>query len=223
MFVNYLFREQLKKQEEMALRQEEMRRKTAQYENELRIKTEIAKAKAESEGRISQERMNHDLIIDKVKLEASEYRNTILKAIQDGGQLLGNGLSSYLDDKEKLMNTALTVTYMAVGIYTAKTTIGMTGRYIESRFGKPSLVRETSRFSILNTLQHPIQYVTSHFRRAVMNARSGGSTTTMDNTNVLKGIVLEPQLDEQLRQIAVSTANTKKNKAPFRHLLLHGT
>jgi ATPase family AAA domain-containing protein 3A/B len=34
--------------------------------------------------------------------------------------------------------------------------------------------------------------------------------------------VLEPSLDEQLRKIAVSTAHTKKNRAPFRHLLLHG-
>ena len=53
----------------MVARQEEMRRKTAQYEAELRTKTEVAKAKAEAEGRIAQERQNHDLILDKVKLE----------------------------------------------------------------------------------------------------------------------------------------------------------
>jgi ATPase family AAA domain-containing protein 3A/B len=41
--------------------------------------------------------------------------------------------------------------------------------------------------------------------------------------DALKGIVLENSLDNQLRKIAVSTANTKKNRAPFRHLLLHGT
>jgi ATPase family AAA domain-containing protein 3A/B len=33
---------------------------------------------------------------------------------------------------------------------------------------------------------------------------------------------LHDGLDTQLRKIAVSTAHTKKNKAPFRHLLLHG-
>lgn len=38
----------------------------------------------------------------------------------------------------------------------------------------------------------------------------------------LNQIVLEPSLDSRLRRIAVSTANTKKNNAPFRHLLLHG-
>ena len=49
----------------MVLRQEEMRRKTAEYEAELRTKTELAKARAEADGRIRQERENHDLILEK--------------------------------------------------------------------------------------------------------------------------------------------------------------
>ena len=44
----------------------------------------------------------------------------------------------------------------------------------------------------------------------------------MQSQDALKGIVLEESLDSQLRKIAVSTAHTKKNRAPFRHLLLHG-
>ena len=40
--------------------------------------------------------------------------------------------------------------------------------------------------------------------------------------DALSGIVLESHLDSQLRKIAVSTAHTKKNRAPYRHLLLHG-
>ena len=38
----------------------------------------------------------------------------------------------------------------------------------------------------------------------------------------MQDIVLEPSLDRRLRRVATSTANTKKNNAPFRHLLLHG-
>lgn len=194
----------------MVARQEEMRRKTAQYEAELRTKTEIAKAKAEAEGRIAQERENHDLIMDKVKLEASERRDTVLKAIQDGGKILGDGIASYLDDKEKLRNTAVTLTGIAVGIYAARTSIGITGRYVESRLGKPSLVRETSRLSASQFLSSPI----TSFRRAF--------GVGVNESDALKGIVLEDGLDSQLRTVAVSTANTKKNRAPFRHLLLHG-
>jgi ATPase family AAA domain-containing protein 3A/B len=204
-------REQLKKQEEMALRQEEMRRKTAQYEAELRTQTEIAKAKAEAEGRIAQERQNHDLILEKARLEAAERRDTVLKAIADGGKLVGEGVASYLNDTEKLRNTALTVTGIAIGIYGARTSISVAGRYVESRLGKPSLVRETSRLTVSQFARQPI---TSTQRLFGLGIRE---------QDALKGIVLKESLDTQLRKIAVSTAHTKKNRAPFRHLLLHGT
>merc|ERR1711968_121367 len=38
----------------------------------------------------------------------------------------------------------------------------------------------------------------------------------------MKDIVLENTLAKRLQRVAVSTANTKVNKAPYRHLLLHG-
>ena len=36
------------------------------------------------------------------------------------------------------------------------------------------------------------------------------------------GVVLEPTLESRLARVAASTANTKRNRAPFRHLLLYG-
>ena len=203
-------RESLKKQEEMAARQEEMRRKTLEYEAKLRTQTEIAKAKAEAEGRIAQERQNHDLILQKVKLEAQERRDTVLKAIQDGGKLVGEGLQAYLSDTEKLRNTALTITGIAVGVYAARTSIGITGRFVEARLGKPSLIRETSRLSVGSFAASPLASTKRLFNIGV------------HEQDALKGIVLEEGLDAQLRKIAVSTAHTKKNRAPFRSLLLHG-
>lgn len=206
----YMQEEQLKKQEEMVARQEAMRRKTAEYEAELRTKTELAKTRAEAEGRIRQERENHDLILEKVKLEAIEKRDTVLKAIEDGGKMIGEGLSSYLDDTEKLRNTALLLTAAAAGIYTTKTGAGIAGRFIEARLGKPSLVRETSRLSSSAFVKSPI----TSFKRFF-----GVGTSPQE---AMKGIVLEEGLESQLRKVAVSTAHTKKNRAPFRHLLLHG-
>ena len=204
-------REQLKKQEEMVARQEEMRRKTAEHEAALKTKMELAKAQAQADGRIRQERENHDLIIEKLKREAIENRDTVLKGIKDAGKMIGEGLQSYLDDTTKLRNTALTLTGIAAGVYTARTSIGLAGRFVEARLGKPSLVRETSRFSFGQLARDPVQTSKRAFGM-------GGS-----EKDALKGIILKPELDTQLSKIAVSTANTKKNKAPFRHLLLHGT
>merc|ERR1711935_161367 len=87
----YMQEEQLKKQEEMVARQEAMRRKTAEHEAALKTKMELAKVQAESDGRIRQERENHDLILDKLKQEAIERRDTVLKSIQDAGKSIGKG------------------------------------------------------------------------------------------------------------------------------------
>lgn len=205
----YMQEEQLKKQEEMVARQEAMRRKTAEHEAELRSKTELSKARAEADGRIRQERENHDLILEKVRLEATEYRDTLLKAVTDGGRMLGEGLSSYLDDKEKLRNTALVVTAAAAGIHVARTSVGVAGRLVEARLGKPDLVRETSRVGFSALARRPISSA-----RRLLGMDGGG--------DALDGIVLEESLDARLRRVAAATANTKRNDAPFRHLLLHG-
>lgn len=206
----FMQEDQLKKQEEMVARQEAMRRKTAEHEAELRTKTELAKTAAEAQGRIRQERENHDLILQKVRLEAAEHRDTVLKAVADGGKLIGEGLSSYLDDTDKLRNTVMAITGMAIGIYTARVSIGIAGRFVEARLGKPSLVRETSRITLQQITRQPL----SSTKRFLGMGRQ--------EQDALKGIVLENSLDDQLRRVAVSTANTKKNRAPYRHLLLHG-
>ena len=46
---------------------------------------------------------------------------------------------------------------IAIGVYAARTGTGVAGRFIEARLGKPSLVRETSRLSLLQSFRHPLQ------------------------------------------------------------------
>jgi ATPase family AAA domain-containing protein 3A/B len=46
---------------------------------------------------------------------------------------------------------------LAVGIYSAKFGTGVVARYVENRLGKPSLIRETSRFTVVEAIRHPIK------------------------------------------------------------------
>jgi len=206
----HLQEEERKKQEESLQRQEEIRRKTLEHEAALRQQTEMARVKAETEGRILQERKNHDLILEKKRLEAREYRDTMLESIKLAGSTIGAGVQDFVTDKEKLVNTAVSVTALAFGIYAARTGTGVAGRYIESRLGKPSLVRETTKRNVLQMARAPY---------STMKLAFSGSAQA---DAALKNIVLEPTLEKRLERIAVSTANTKRNRAPFRHLLLHG-
>lgn len=49
------------------------------------------------------------------------------------------------------------LTLLAVGVYSARNATAVAGRYIEARLGKPSLVRETSRFTVGEAIKHPIK------------------------------------------------------------------
>lgn len=201
--------EERQKNEASLARQEEIRRKTLEHEAALRQQTEAARVKAETEGRINQERLNHDLILEKKRVEAKELRDTVLESIKLAGSTIGTGIQEFVSDKQKLTNTAVTLTALAFGIYAARTSTSVVGRYVESRLGKPTLVRDTSKKNILQMIKSPV----STFKLAF-------GTGAADNA--LKNVVLEPTLERRLKRVAVSTANTKKNRAPFRHLLLHG-
>merc|ERR1719468_870552 len=78
----YMREQDRKKAEELAVKQEGMRRKTLEYEAELREKTEMARVSAETEGRIKQERMNHDLHLEQSRVQAKEYRETVMEGIK---------------------------------------------------------------------------------------------------------------------------------------------
>ena len=205
----HLQEEERQKTEESLQRQEQIRRKTLEHEAELRRQTEMAKIKAETEGRIVQERTNHDLILEKKRLEAKEYRETVLEGIKLAGQTIGNGVQEFVSDRQKLVNVAATLTALAFGVYTARTSTTVIGRFIESRLGKPSLVRETTRANFLQMMRSPYATV----KQMIQFQKS---------ESALKNIVLEFSLEERLNRIAISTKNTKKNRAPYRHLLLHG-
>jgi ATPase family AAA domain-containing protein 3A/B len=201
--------EERKKQEESLRRQEDIRRKTLEHEAALRQQTEMARIKAETEGKILQERSNHDLILEKKRLEAKEYRETVLEGIKLAGSTIGAGVQEFVTDRSKLVNVAGTITALAFGIYTARTSTTVLGRFIESRLGKPSLIRETTRTNLLQVMRHPYSTL-----KQVLSSK--------DAEKALKNIVLETELEFRLKRIAVSTTNTKKNRAPYRHLLLHG-
>lgn len=64
---------QLMAWQEMAARQEQIRRATLEFEAQLRQKTELERVKAETEGRILAERRNHDLRLEQVGRSAREW------------------------------------------------------------------------------------------------------------------------------------------------------
>lgn len=199
--------ENLAKQEESVKKQESMRRSSMEYEAELRLKNDMKKIEAELRGKAKIERENKDIRKDQIRLEAAEHRETVLQSIKTAGNILGEGFRSFISDWDRVTATAAGVTLLALGVYSAKMGTGVAARYIEARLGKPSLVRETSRLTPLEAVRHPIQVT----KRIFNNPK-----------DALAGVVLEPKMEERLREIAISTRNTKANKGMYRNILMHG-
>eukprot|EP00630_Chrysocystis_fragilis_P003698 CAMPEP_0197400078 /NCGR_PEP_ID=MMETSP1165-20131217/16295_1 /TAXON_ID=284809 /ORGANISM="Chrysocystis fragilis, Strain CCMP3189" /LENGTH=538 /DNA_ID=CAMNT_0042926117 /DNA_START=17 /DNA_END=1633 /DNA_ORIENTATION=+ len=188
---------ELRRLEESARRQEELRRKTLRYEAELREKTELKRAQAEAEAKAKTDRENHDLSLELMRAEMKERRETLLASMRLGLRLVGDGASSFLSNPSQMTSAVGLASALALGVFGARATARVTAGYIEARLGKPSLVRETSRAGLVSRSAPP-------------------------PASALEGVILNPALEDRLRGIAVATANTKANRAPFRHLLLHG-
>lgn len=199
--------ENLKRQEESVAKQEALRRATIEHEMELRHKNDMKKLEAELRAKAKIDRENQDLYIEQIKVKAAENRATVLESIKTAGAVFGEGFKAFISDWDKVSATAAGVTLLALGVYSAKLGTGIAARYVEMRLGKPSLVRDTSRLTVMEAIKHPVRTVRQ---------------LTSKPTDALKGVVLEPKLEERLRDIAIATRNTKKNKGMYRNILMYG-
>jgi len=193
----------------MEARQEAIKRKTVEYEAELRQRTELQTVAAQTMGGIQEERKNQQLVLERRRQKAKEYRTTVLESIKLAGETLGYGFNAFLGDRDEITAAVATISAVAIGIYSAKTLTAIAGRFVESRLGKPSLIRETSRVSLTQLLSHPISLSKQMF-------------WATKPANALQGIILRPDIEARLEHIASTTSNTKRNGAPFRHILLWG-
>ncbi|XP_029989196.1 ATPase family AAA domain containing 3 isoform X14 [Sphaeramia orbicularis] len=199
--------ENLRKQEESVQKQEAMRKATIEHEMELRHKNELLRIEAESKARARVERENADIIREQIRLKAAEHRQTVLESIKTAGAVFGEGFRAFVSDWDKVTATVAGLTLLAVGVYSARNATGVAGRYIEARLGKPSLVRETSRFTVGEAIKHPV--------KTVKRLKSKPQ-------DALEGVVLSPTLEERVRDVAIATRNTRQNNGLYRNILMYG-
>jgi ATPase family AAA domain-containing protein 3A/B len=116
--------------------------------------------------------------------------------------LIGGGVNSILNDKDRLAMFVGSATALAAGVYASREGARFGFRQLEKYIGQPSLIRETSRGSFWKP------------KSASPSADGGGG--------ILGDVVLGDKLQQRVQRLAVTTANTKKHSAPFRNILFHG-
>eukprot|EP00629_Pelagomonadales_sp_RCC1024_P000425 CAMPEP_0119266762 /NCGR_PEP_ID=MMETSP1329-20130426/5140_1 /TAXON_ID=114041 /ORGANISM="Genus nov. species nov., Strain RCC1024" /LENGTH=558 /DNA_ID=CAMNT_0007266659 /DNA_START=92 /DNA_END=1765 /DNA_ORIENTATION=+ len=200
---------ELQRQEDTIHRQEELRRGTLRYEAELRSQTELKRAETEAQAKVQVERENHDLSLSRMRAEMGEQRETLLRSISVAFASTGDGIKIFLGNQEQMLNAVGLACGLALGVYGSRMTARVFGNFMAAQLGKPSLVRDTSRKSPMLLLTQPINTARQLFWPAA-------------TTDAFDRVILEEGLEMRLRRIATSTQYTKVNRAPFRHLLLHG-
>lgn len=85
--------------------------------------------------------------------------------------------------------------------------------FFMGRFGKPSLVRETSKIYTNNYALIPFiqgrKFYNLYFKKHT-------------EANLLKGVILDQKLEDQLREISYAVLNRKKHYAPAKNMLFYG-
>ena len=204
----------LRQQHEQFMRQENMRKKTDMEIEDARRKTlaeqariaketEVARVKAEAECRTAQERANIDIRLQEMKAKMAEKRQTRMETLNTTLSSLGSGFSSLMADKQRLTALCLGTTGIFFGLFAAKQGTRVAASLVERSLGKPPLVRETSRWTF-----SPSRWISQLLKKK--------------DANLFDKIVLEETLAERLQWTTNSLLNARKNKTPFRHLLLYG-
>ncbi|ETW04491.1 hypothetical protein H310_04754 [Aphanomyces invadans] len=165
--------------------------------------TTLEKAVIDVEGRIKQQRLNHDIEMQQLQATLAAEQEKILRALQTAFDNIGNGAMTLLADTDKLLHFVGTVVAVAFGIYLTREIMRIAGRLVEQRLGKPSLVRETSRKGGF------FGWLRSVFQVPV------GLESFQD-------VVVHAALETRLLGLARATRNAKKHNVPYRHLLLYG-
>ncbi|CAF4360723.1 unnamed protein product, partial [Rotaria sp. Silwood2] len=143
-----------------------------------------------------------------IKLKAEEQRKTVLESIKTAGTVVGTGITTLLENPSKILMATGGITLLALGVYSARGATQTAVKYLDSRLGKPSLIRETSRTTLLTALRSPVKTIRRYFFSKAEDS--------------LQGVVLDPALESRLREIAIATRFTKRNYGLFRNLLMHG-
>merc|ERR1719399_266214 len=96
----FLRHEEMRKKNDMEL--EAAKRRTLEEQAKMDRETQIARAQAEAQGRIQQERENVEVRLREMRALMAEKRKTRLEAIQAVFSGLGQGSRTLLEDRSKM-------------------------------------------------------------------------------------------------------------------------
>ncbi|CAM9840469.1 unnamed protein product, partial [Chrysoparadoxa australica] len=226
-------REKLKLQAELEL--QAARLKAEREMDGEKLEQDLALVKAEAESKAAAERANEEMDLRKLRAQAEEERKRLVEVVHAVMERLGEGVVVLLTDPSHAIMAGAWLLAMCAGYFMLKESSALMRRVIESKLGRPSLVRESSRVGMGNLLSpststNPVlttslvAFLKGYFASITWpwQQRQSSKEARQKVTAHFSDLVLPPQLKEQVLSLATSTLNARHNRAHCRHLLLYG-
>jgi ATPase family AAA domain-containing protein 3A/B len=209
---------------------------------------EIEKIKAEVDAKAQQERANEDIAIRKLQVRIGEltifcahprmmsFRSQMQSKLDT--QQMVEGVKAVSEQISNIIQQFLSRPRQIAAVFGAIAGILFTYNIfcqfivvlraiIQSRLGRPALVRETS-FSrsvmpeIVKTCALNLYRLIRRFAGFDVGLQSNTDRVLPVIEAAFKDVILESEAKERVVLLAQATRNTKVSQAPYRHVLLHG-
>lgn len=111
-----------------------------------------------------------------------------------------------------LAKTLYTSVLVFGAFHATKLSIALISASFMGRFGKPTLVRETSKLYSNNYVTLPYHYAKKQVAMKMKRTEA----------DLLEGVILEKKLEDQLREISYAVLNRRKHFAPAKNMMFYG-
>jgi len=194
---------------------EEEKRRTNEQHIQQKIAMNKQRAEDEAEAKAKAQRLNHDLELEMIREKGKEERKTRMEqhmeSVKTAKEVLMSFGSSMMEPKNmRLAVGGAAATFTAY--FFVKGSSGVIFRIISDHLRKPDVVMETSRIMPLSVLKHPIK--TAKIVRWRFNKE--------DPKAAFQTVILAPQIEKKILDIALLAKNSRQMKLPYNNLLLHG-
>ena len=135
-------------------------------------------------------------------------RQSLLTSFNLGGQ----GVSAFFSNPKYLYKLAYLTLFLFGSIQIMRISLGLITATFLKRYGKPELVRQTSKIHTSNPFSVPFLKL-----RRFYHLHRGRS-----EKDLLDGIILNKELEAQLREISYAVINRRKHYAPTKNMLFWG-
>lgn len=220
------------KQQIMLRETEKLRAKNEKNAFERKALHELEQTKVREEaktlGKIKRERENADILLKQTESRSRLKKEAKIQLLEKKLCFVQNytdNLINSLSDPVKMTSLVASISMVIFSFFSCKYGLNVMGRYIDSRLGKPSLVRETSRWSFRHPLKTlPVGLENNRLLSFCFKSRKHQrlNSEAKCSSDVFEGIIMNSTVRRRLEWLVKATIATGTSRAPFQNVLLHG-